>query len=172
MLSYIAYLFPFLMIFAICMDLFTMQISNKLTMGIAVGFLPVALLSGLPLLSLELESIALHFACGFSVLMMSFILFTMGKIGGGDAKLMAASAIWIGWAQLLDYLVIACLLGGVFAILLLAARAFPLPLVMLKQPWIARLHTPKGPLPFGVALGIGAIAVYSRTPVWLGAMGS
>ena len=62
-------------------------------------------------------------------------------------------------------------LGGAFALLLLAMRKFPLPVALLRQDWIARLHTAEGPLPFGVALGAGAVIVYPQTNIWLSAMG-
>ena len=171
MLSSVILLFPVCMIFAACMDLFTMRISNRLTIAIAIGFLPVALMADLPLWTLTLESIALHYACGFLMLLIGFALFAFGKIGGGDAKLVAASAIWIGWGGLLNYIVVASFLGGLFALFLLAARKLPLPLLLLKQAWIARLHEPKSPVPFGVALGAGAVIVYPQTPIWLSAMG-
>ena len=171
MLSFAVLLFPAFMIFAACMDLFTMRIANRLTIAIALGFLPVAIWSGLPFWSLAPQSIALHYACGFCMLLIAFALFAFGKIGGGDAKLVAASAVWVGWADLLDYVLVACLLGGAFALFLVATRKFPLPEALLRQEWIARLHKAEGPLPFGVALGAGAVIVYPQTTIWLSAMG-
>lgn len=148
-----------------------MRISNKISIVLVVGFLPAALICGLPLWSLAAHSIGLHYACGFFVLAISFALFATGKIGGGDAKLLASSAIWVGWDSLLDYLVVASFLGGALALFLLAMRKIPLPLVLLKHTWIARLHEPKGPVPFGVALGVGALIVYPETQIYLSALG-
>ena len=160
-------LFPLFMVFAACMDLFTMRISNKISIFLTLGFLPLALLSGLPLWSFGTESVLMHYACGFLVLMVTFGLFALGKIGGGDAKLTAASTVWIGWGAIVDYLAIAALLGGALATLILVLRAFPLPLALIEQPWIARLHKRNGKIPYGVALGVAAIIVYPETAIWL-----
>ena len=167
MLNATLYLFPALMLFAAWMDLFTMRISNGISIALAIGFLPVALGFGLsPVV------IGAHYLCGFFILVITFTLFALGNIGGGDAKLAAASAIWIGWDALLDYLIAASLLGGALALLILLARQFSLPLALLRFDWIARLHEPKGGIPFGVALGMGGVIVYPQTALWLGALGS
>ena len=163
--------FPLLMIFAACMDLFTMRIPNPISVALVGGFLPLAFVCGLPIFSLELDSIALHYVCGLFVLMITFSLFAWGKIGGGDAKLAAASAIWIGWSSLADFIMLTALVGGALAVVILTARSVALPLYLLKQPWIARLHEPKGGVPYGVAFGIGGLLVYEQTPIWLRALG-
>lgn len=167
MLNATLYLFPALMLFAAWMDLFTMRISNWISMTLTFGFLPLALVAGLPP-----GLIGAHYLCGVFILCITFTLFAFGKIGGGDAKLAAASAIWIGWDLLLEYLVAASLLGGVLALLILAARQFPLPLALMRWSWIVRLHEPRTGMPFGVALGAGAIIVYPQTAIWLGALGA
>ena len=171
MLSFAILCFPLLMIFAACMDVFTMRISNMISIALVLGFLPLAVLSGLPLWSIAPDSLLMHYACGVVILIFTFALFAWGKIGGGDAKLAAASTVWIGWGSVIDYLLIACMLGGALALILLSLRAMALPLVLLKQPWIARLHQPKGGLPFGVALGVAGIIVYPETAIWLAARG-
>ena len=158
--------FPPLMIFAACMDLFTMRISNKISIALVLCFLPLAALSGLPVWSIASDSISMHYACGLLVLMITFGLFALGKIGGGDAKLTAASTVWMGWGAIVDYLAIAALLGGALATLILLLRAFPLPLALLEKTWIARLHQRKGKIPYGVALGLAAIIVYPETAIW------
>ena len=167
MLNATLYLFPALMLFAAWMDLFTMRIANWISLALALGFLPLALGVGLPP-----GLIGSHYLCGFFILCITFTLFALGKIGGGDAKLAAASAVWIGWDLLLDYLIAASLLGGALALLILAARQFPLPLALLRWPWIVRLHEPRNGMPFGVALGVGAIIVYPQTAIWLGTLGA
>ena len=39
-----------------------------------------------------------------AVLVVTFMFFARGWIGGGDAKLAAATALWLGFDQLLNYL--------------------------------------------------------------------
>lgn len=157
MLSTAILIFPLLMIVAACMDLFTMRIYNSISIALAVLFLPLALVGGM-----SLVEIGLHYSCGFFALCITFALFAFGKIGGGDAKLIASSSVWIGWDVLLDYFYVATLIGGLLALLILAARKVPLPLFLLRIQWIARLHEPKGQIPYGVALGIGGMLVYPQ----------
>ena len=166
MLRAAVFLFPTLMLFAAWMDLFTMRISNVIPIVLTLAFLPLALASGF-----TLSQIGLHYLCGIFILTPTFCLFALGKIGGGDAKLAASSAIWIGWESLFDYLIMASLLGGALALLILAARQIALPLFLLRWSWIARLHEPQTGIPFGVALGVGATIIYPETAIWLGAVG-
>jgi prepilin peptidase CpaA len=162
-----AFLFPILMLFAAWMDLFTMRIANWISIVLTLLFLPVGLASGL-----GFGLIGQHYLCGLLVLAPTFALFAFGKIGGGDAKLAASSAIWMGWGGLFDYLIVSSLLGGVLATVVLTARQVPLPLFLLRWSWVVRLHEPKTGIPFGVALGAGAIIVYPQTPIWMGAVGA
>ena len=108
---------------------------------------------------------------GLCLLLFTFALYAFGKIGGGDAKLAAASAVWMGWGPVIDYLLIASLLGGALALLILFGRTFALPLFMLKQPGIVNLHKPKGRIPYGVALGLAAVIVYPQTAIWIATQG-
>lgn len=163
--------FPLLMVFAACMDLLTMRISNRISIALLFAYAPLAALSGLPFWTLEPDSIVMHYACGLCLLAFTFALYAFGKIGGGDAKLAAASAVWMGWGPVVDYLLIASLLGGALALLILFGRAFALPLFMLKQPWIVSLHKPKSRIPYGVALGLAGVIVYPQTAIWLAARG-
>ena len=162
-----AFLFPVLMLFAAWMDLFTMRIANWISIVLTFMFLPLGLACGL-----GFGLIGQNYLCGLLVLAPTFALFAFGKIGGGDAKLAASSAIWMGWGGLFDYLIVSSLLGGVLAVAILTARQVPLPLFLLRWPWVVRLHEPKTGIPFGVALGAGAIIVYPQTPIWMGAVGA
>ena len=90
-------------------------------------------------------------------------MFTQGWIGGGDAKLVAATALWFGFGHLLDYLIYASLLGGVLTILLIQFRLLPLPGLLARQQWIMRLHDKAGGVPYGIALAAAALIVYPNT---------
>jgi prepilin peptidase CpaA len=88
-------------------------------------------------------------------------MFAAGWIGGGDAKLFAAAALWIGLPGMLSYLVFTCLAGGALAAGLVALR---LPSVRAALPagpaWFCRLAQPGENVPYGVAIAIGALAAY------------
>jgi prepilin peptidase CpaA len=158
-------LFPALMAFAASSDLLTMTISNRLSLALAGGFFVLAIATGmsLPVLGMQLAAAAL-------VLVVSFAFFTQGWIGGGDAKLAAATALWFGFDYLLDYMVYAALFGGVLTLLLLQFRKLPLPNVLARQVWIQRLHDAGGGVPYGIALAAAALVVYPKTG-WMSALG-
>ena len=115
-------LFPALMAFAASSDLLTMTISNRLSLALAGGFLLLALVTGM-----GLTAIGMHLAAARAGAGGCFGFFSHGWIGGGDAKLAAATALWFGFDYLLDYLVYASLFGGVLTLLLIQFRLLPLP---------------------------------------------
>jgi prepilin peptidase CpaA len=109
---------------------------------------------------------ALHAAAAGTVLLIAFALFAMGWIGGGDAKLAAATALWLGFDNLPAYLIYASLFGGVLTILLIQFRQLPLPAVLFRQPWLRRLHDKDAGVPYGIALAAAALTVYPET-AWM-----
>lgn len=151
-------MFPALMAFAASSDLFTMTISNRLSLLLAAGFVLLAIATGM-----SLAEIGLHLAAAAMVLVVAFGFFAQGWIGGGDAKLAAATALWFGFDYLLDYMIYASLFGGVLTIALLQFRNLPLPAALARQPWITRLHETGGGVPYGIALAAAALIVYPKT---------
>src|SRR5215831_20317858 len=158
-------LFPALMAFAASSDLLTMTISNRLSLALAGGFFLLTLITGM-----GLAAIGMHLAAGALVLTVCFGFFAMGWIGGGDAKLAAATALWFGFDYLLDYLVYAALFGGALTLTILQFRKIPLPAVLARQDWILRLHETDGGIPYGVALAAAALTIYPNTG-WMPAYG-
>jgi prepilin peptidase CpaA len=157
-------LFPALMAFAAASDLFTMTISNRVSLALAAGFLALAPLSGM-----GLYDILLHAGAGAAVLAVAFVCFAMGWVGGGDAKVAAGAALWFGFGHLLNYLVYASLFGGALTLLLLQFRQWPLPYPFACQAWLAKLHAKDSGIPYGIALAIGALMVYPETE-WIRAV--
>jgi len=150
--------FPALMAFAAASDLFTMTISNRVSLALAAGFLALAFASGMAPID-----ILLHMAAGATVLVGAFACFAFGWIGGGDAKVAAGAALWFGFAHLLNYLLYASLLGGVLTLLLLQFRQWPLPYALAGQPWLLKLHAKESGIPYGIALAVGALMIYPET---------
>jgi len=158
-------LFPALMAFAAASDLFTMTISNRVSLALAGGFLALALLSGM-----GFYDILTHLGAGATVLAVAFACFAMGWVGGGDAKVAAGAALWFGFGHLLDYLLYASLFGGALTLLLISFRNLPLPGPLARQTWILRLHETGGGVPYGIALAAAALVVYPKTG-WMPAFG-
>ena len=153
--------FPALMIFAALSDLFTMTISNRVSLALIAIFLPFAYAAGL-----SPQEIGLHLASGLGVLVLTFSMFALGWIGGGDAKLAAATAVWMGWRHLGDYGLDAALIGGALTLLILCARGVPLPRWALGIEWVDRLHDRRTGIPYGIALAIAGLLVYPDTGLW------
>jgi prepilin peptidase CpaA len=159
-------LFPALMAFAASSDLLTMTISNRVSLILVGGFFALALGSGM-----NVMDVLSHVGAACIVLVVAFGFFTRGWIGGGDAKLAAATALWLGFDHLLPYLVYASLFGGALTLALLQFRTAPLPAVLARQEWVQRLHRKDGGVPYGIALAAAALAVYPETQ-WMAAVGT
>ena len=159
-------LFPALMAFAASSDLFTMTISNKVSLALAAGFFALALAIGM-----GPTEIGMHVAAAAVVLVVAFVFFAMGWVGGGDAKLAAAVSLWFGFDHLLQYLLDAALLGGVLTFVLINFRLIPLHPRIEQWPWVARLHEKKGGVPYGIALAAAALLVYPDT-IWMKSLGA
>jgi prepilin peptidase CpaA len=157
-------LFPALMAFAAASDLFTMTIPNRISLALVGGFLVLAVFSGM-----GIQEILSHAGASAVVLAISFSCFAMGWVGGGDAKVAAAAALWFGFGHLLDYLVYASMFGGALTLLLLQFRQLPLPYALAGQPWLLRLHSKDSGIPYGIALAVGALAIYPETD-WIKAV--
>lgn len=151
--------FPALMAFAAASDLLTMTIRNTVSLLLVAGFLILAPASGMPL-----AEIGWHIAAAALVLTVTFSMFAMGWIGGGDAKLCAAIALWLGFEPLPAFLIYASLFGGALTLFILQFRSWPLPSMLGRQPWLSRLHHKDTGVPYGIALAFGAMIVYPDTP--------
>ncbi len=99
--------FPTVMALSASMDLLTFTIPNRLCIILAVGYLILAAMLGIPAVD-----ILLNVSCALAILVITFAMFNFGWIGGGDAKLAAATAAWLGWTAIFDYGLAAALFGG------------------------------------------------------------
>jgi prepilin peptidase CpaA len=157
-------LFPALMAFAASSDLFTMTISNRVSLALTAGFFALALVMGM-----SAGDMLSHTGAGMTVLAITFCFFAFGWIGGGDAKLAAATALWFGFDHLLDYAVYASIFGGVLTLVIIKFRVLPLPQMLARQAWVQRLHQSNGGVPYGIALAAAALVVYPHT-AWMQAL--
>ena len=158
---WISMLFPAGMALAASMDLLTMTIPNRLCLALSVGYAILAIFAGIPS-----QDILFNLSCGLAVLGLTFGLFSFGWIGGGDAKLAAATALWLGWGYVLSYGVTSAIYGGVLTVAIIIGRRINLPAALARQVWIARLHNPNSGVPYGIALAAAGIAIYPQTQIW------
>jgi prepilin peptidase CpaA len=97
---------------------------------------------------------------GGSLLVVGFILFTTGKVGGGDAKLLAATSLWAGPSLLVDFILVTALTGGGMALLLYIRHRW------LRSPTLATMAVTEAspdfaqqPMPYGLAIFAGGVYV-------------
>jgi prepilin peptidase CpaA len=154
-------LFPTIIVYSGVSDLLRMTISNRVTLALAGAFFLMAALTGMPL-----ATMVWHLAAAGLVLLVTFACFAFGWIGGGDAKLAAATALWFGVDHLFPYLLTASIFGGALTLAIVQARAWPLPAVAARHSWIVRLHHPKSGIPYGIALAAAALVIYPHT-AWM-----
>ncbi len=97
----------------------------------------------------------LALATGFGALVLTMALWAPGWLGGGDAKLLAALALWFGWPSALTFVLLAVISGGVLALGLLMLRRYA-PGLPVSPAWIASGPLAHGaPVPYGVAIAAG-----------------
>lgn len=155
--------FPIAMAYAAATDLLTLTIPNRVCVAIMVAFFVVA-----PFAGLTWQAFFTHLAVGAAVLVFSIALFSFNLIGGGDAKLLAAAALWMGSEQFLPYLSLVALCGGVLALAILAYRRLALPQFLIRHQWAMRLHDSKTGIPYGLALAAAALWIYPSTKWFAG----
>ncbi len=151
---------PVLAIIAALHDLTTMKIPNWISGLMIFGFFLSALALGLPWATVGVSAVL-----AAAALLVGIGMFAANWIGGGDAKLLAAAMLWMGVSGALPFILFTALAGGGFCLLLLTARSH-LPFFAQTGPgWVMRLMQPKGDIPYGVAIAIGALLAYPSSPL-------
>ncbi len=146
-------LFPAVVIVAALRDLTSFTIPNWISLAMAASFVPAALAA-----HPSIGILALSLGVGLAALLLGVIMFAVGWIGGGDAKLFAACALWLGWPAVAPFVLYTSLAGGLLAVGLLWARNMaPRQLILSGPSWAKRLMQPNGDVPYGLAIAAGAL---------------
>ena len=126
-------------------DVFYRRIPNWLCAAAAIAGLVFGFLSGgLPMLGSQ----ALHAAIAFFV---GMLLFKFGVLGGGDAKFYAAIAAWFTLSEAAILLLLVSFSGLLLLIVWFLFRR------VMGKPFNRFSKDPGDSLPYGIAIGIGAI---------------
>ena len=162
--SALVLIFPALVVFAGLRDAVSYVIPNWISLALVAAFPVAAVALGAPL-----GVIGLNVGVGFAALVAGMGMFALGWIGGGDAKLFAAAALWLGWPASFTYLIVVCLAGGALAVGLLSLRS-PLlrPFVLAGPAWFVRLAEPGENVPYGLAIPVGALVAFPASPLAAG----
>jgi prepilin peptidase CpaA len=148
--------FPVVAIFAAVRDVTSYTIPNWMPGALIVAFAVAAIVLGLPW-----RLVAADVAVGLVALIAGMGMFAAGWIGGGDAKLFAAAALWLGLAGAPTYLLVTGVAGGGLALGLLGLRSAAMrPLIGAGPAWFIRLAKPGEGVPYGVAIALGALVAF------------
>ncbi|WP_246658284.1 prepilin peptidase [Rhizobium sp. FKY42] len=153
-----------LLIHAALSDLLAMKIPNWLSLTIVCLFIPAAWLS-------DLSAAAIGYSLGVAVAVFAvcFLLFVLNVMGGGDAKLLTALALWFGLTPaLLVFLVKVAFAGGVLTLAILAIR-WKSHLVTDRGVWLPASLTTAKKIPYGIAIAAGALMAMPQAPIFLAA---
>ncbi len=150
-------IFPAGVIAAALKDMVSFTIPNWISAALAVAFVPIALLVHMPV-----GEVGVSLGVGAAALVCGFAMFAVGWCGGGDAKLLASAALWLGLPGLLTFLLATGVAGGALALGLIAARKEGLltSYAAAGPAWLGRLLQADGDLPYGLAIAVGALAAF------------
>jgi prepilin peptidase CpaA len=153
-------IFPLCMAVAAFSDLFTMTIPNRVSVILLASFLIVA-----PLAGMSLVQIGWHLLAGLCVFSVVFVLFATNTMGGGDAKVLTASAVWFGFndSQIV-YMGNVAVFGGALTILILLIRSQRNLIAAMGLP-VPRTFLQEKKIPYGIAIGIGGFVAYPASPL-------
>ncbi|MDX3929947.1 MAG: prepilin peptidase [Shinella sp.] len=160
-------IFPLCLAVAAFSDMFTMTIPNRVSAILLAGFVLIA-----PLAGLGIAGIGLHLAAGLLVFSFCFALFALNVMGGGDAKLLTASAVWFGFdGTLIAFLLYVSIFGGILTLLILRLRAHTNSILASGLPFPDHLLTAKK-VPYGIAIGAAGFAAFPSSPLMQAALAS
>jgi prepilin peptidase CpaA len=161
-------IFPFCMVYAAVSDMVTMTIANRVSILLVVTFAALA-----PLTGMDWQTYGMHFAAGGLVLAVTFGLFALGAMGGGDAKLLAATSVWMGLGlPLAQYVVWSGMVGGLLTIGILAFRYSPFAIYASNNLFLRHLADSKAGIPYGIALGIAGLLAFPNSALALWVLGT
>ena len=146
--------FVALLLAASCFDVFSLRIPNAIPAALIVLFILHALATRSVPAPLD------HLLAMGLALLILLPLFALDMLGGGDVKLLAAVALWLGLNQLAALLILVGVIGGLFALLWLAMRW--LIRTGLRGRKLPRSLQARAPLPFALPIMVVAVLLFDR----------
>ena len=153
------------MLSAALSDLTSYTIPNWISLFLLAAFFAIA-----PFAGLSWGDFGWHLITGLGTLVIMMVMFALRWIGGGDAKLFAATAFWWIPADLLMYTIYTTLAGGVLAVLLILGRRY-LPVKIATTGWVHRLLREEKKMPYGLALAFAAMVTLPLSAMFKSASG-
>lgn len=138
---------------AIYSDIKSLTIPNWISLVLVIAFLVTR-----PLTSMPWSVVGLNFLCGSLFFAVGYGLFRVGLIGGGDVKLLAAVTVWIGFHSVFAFILLMSLIGAAVAVIWSLRTFLRHRGATLSERMRAMMKTE---LPYGIAIGLAAIATLS-----------
>jgi prepilin peptidase CpaA len=145
---------PLIVFMAAIFDIYSYQIPNILSVILIAGFYVFAIANP----NMTWGDIGIHTLLGVLALIVCFSLFCFGLFGGGDAKILAASSLWFGSQNILEYVFLVTLWGGILAVLVFLFRGQPCYPIILRFKSLSSLYFGNGnkrAMPYAVAIAAG-----------------
>ncbi|MCM2291785.1 prepilin peptidase [Allorhizobium sp. BGMRC 0089] len=156
----ICLIFPLCLATAGFTDLFEMKIPNAIPLLMIAGFMLATLATGLPI-----ATVGQHLLAGLIVFIACFAMFAIGVMGGGDAKLLTAAALWFGMTMgLVQFMIMVAIAGGLLTLAILLIRNQANTLMALRIP-LPRSITMEKKIPYGIAIAIGGFLTATQSPL-------
>lgn len=164
-LSVIPFVFAFLVLLGALSDLSSFKIPNGVSYGLVLLFALQSFLVWLdtpymPSMSFGVPPFAINLGIGLLVLVVAIVFWRRGYIGGGDAKYLAATSLWMGPLGVVQFMVVLSALALVMALLLkLSARWGFLVHAGGLPAFIKRIYAKleDNQLPYGFPIGVAAL---------------
>ncbi|MCP2155174.1 prepilin peptidase [Agrobacterium tumefaciens] len=158
---------PLCLAFAALNDLFSMTIPNRIPLLLLLSFAVVAPFSGM-----DWQTYVMSLVAGIVVLFSCFALFATNVMGGGDAKLLTAAAVWYGFnISLIEFLLSVTFIGGVLTLGILLLRSRSQEIMAAGIPIPDSLLVAKK-IPYGIGIAIAGLLTYGETPIVKAAIAS
>jgi len=158
-------IFSAFMAMAAYKDATTMKIPNWISLAMVAGFFVIT-----PFVWQGFQVFGEHLLVGLAFFVAGFAMFAFGWLGGGDAKLMAATALWWQWSDATTYIVYTTLIGAALGLFLLLGRKF-MPVSVMTAPWAYHLFKEEKNMPYGLALAGGAMLTLPNSAIFKAAWG-
>ena len=150
------------MIAAAAYDVLTLTIPNWISLSLLALFPALALVAGL-----GLHELALHVAIAVAALVVGIAAFAAGVIGGGDAKLFAALALYMGPLGIAPYVFDVAVAGGVVAMLFLVLHQPMLEEWTRRSSVLTQIVSRGMAIPYGVAIVAGGLIAFPASHLFV-----
>ncbi|MCE2510623.1 MAG: prepilin peptidase [Alphaproteobacteria bacterium] len=145
-----------LLAWAAASDFYSYLIPNRISAAVAALFVAHAI-AGVPAVDWTGALIT-----GGAVFLVGATMFVFRLVGGGDVKLMSAISLWAGPAQILDFLLLTALAGGLVSLAMMTALRIYRPGPVETTAALPRFSARKQYIPYGIAIAVGGFYVGAR----------